>query len=107
MWMLGCAVVVPVNPYPVERWTAPVTGAGVVDSGVDAALPQLTGRIAAGRDLLAGGPRCAGHGTAASAVAPGAPIVPVRVSDGDPGDAAGVGRGPPGSAGRPVPAAPR
>jgi subtilisin family serine protease len=76
------------------------TGAGVrvavVDSGVDGAAPQLRGRVVPGRELLPGRADCAGHGTAVAAsvvgVAPGVSIVPVRVSEGDPGDAAGVGR---------------
>jgi membrane-anchored mycosin MYCP len=104
VWWLGvlasCVAPVVVNPYPVEPLAALATGAGVrvavVDSGVDAALPQLKGRVAAGRDLLAGRAPCAGHGTAVAAaivaVAPGVTIVPVRVSDGDPGDADGIGR---------------
>ncbi|MFI1992069.1 S8 family serine peptidase [Actinoplanes sp. NPDC020271] len=104
VWWLGavasCVAPVVVNPYPVQQWAALATGAGVrvavVDSGVEATLPQLTGRVAAGRDLLPGRARCAGHGTAVAAaivaVAPGVTIVPVRVSDGDPADADGAGR---------------
>ncbi|WP_436533714.1 S8 family serine peptidase [Actinoplanes sp. HUAS TT8] len=95
--LASCVAPVVVNPYPVSPLA---TGAGVrvavVDSGVDATLPQLKGRVAGGRDLLAGRPACAGHGTAVAssivAVAPGVTIVAVRVSDGDPGDRAGIGR---------------
>lgn len=104
VWQLvvagSCVVPVVVNPYPVGRWAPLASGAGVrvavVDSGVDAALPQLKGRVVAGRDLLGGSGGCAGHGSAVAAsivaVAPGVTIVPVRVSDGDPSGAAGVGR---------------
>jgi membrane-anchored mycosin MYCP len=99
----GCArpaVPVVVNPYPVARLAPLATGAGVrvavVDSGVDGA----GGQVVAGRDLLrgeaAGRRDCVGHGTAVagavSSVAPGVSIVPVRVAEGDPGDAAGVAR---------------
>lgn len=79
------------------------SGAGVVvavlDTGVDAGVPQLSGRVLAGLNLLGGGPAntdCAGHGTfmagivAAGAqpgrgvvgVAPGARVLPVRYRDG-------------------------
>ncbi len=104
VWWLGmvasCVAPVVVNPYPVRDLAVLATGAGVrvavVDSGVDVTAPQLRGRVVAGRDLLAGPAPCAGHGTAVAssivAVAPGVTIVPVRVSDGDPGDADGAGR---------------
>ncbi|WP_179277537.1 S8 family serine peptidase [Actinoplanes regularis] len=92
----ACVVAPVVVPYPVAALAPLATGAGVrvavVDSGVDGALPQLAG----GRDLLPGRPGCGGHGTAVAAsiagIAPGVRIVAVRVSDGDPGDAAGIGR---------------
>jgi membrane-anchored mycosin MYCP len=99
----GCArpaVPVVINPYPVARLTPLATGAGVrvavVDSGVDGAGAQ----VVAGRDLLrgeaAGRRDCVGHGTAVAAaivgLAPGVSVVPVRVAEGDPGDAAGVAR---------------
>ncbi|BCJ48016.1 hypothetical protein GCM10010168_23750 [Actinoplanes ianthinogenes] len=96
LWTLvACAPLVPVvhGPYP----AVPVaSGAGVrvavVDSGVDPSNGQVAGRVAAGR----GGRDCVGHGTAVAAsvlaVAPRAVIVPVRVGDGDPGDAGGVAR---------------
>ena len=79
------------------------TGAGVrvavIDSGVDAENPQLRGQVAAGLDFLHGDPDarqdCIGHGTAVASIiaakpasdtgfrglAPGATIVPVRVSE--------------------------
>jgi membrane-anchored mycosin MYCP len=71
----------------------------VVDSGVDAAHPQLTGAVVPGLDLLdAGGDGrvdCVGHGTAVASivagrarpdvafrgVAPAATVLPVRVSE--------------------------
>ncbi|MET7951121.1 S8 family serine peptidase [Micromonospora sp. NPDC005324] len=75
----------------------------VVDSGVDGRLPQLTGRVAQGADLVTGGRRgdidCLGTGTAmagliaASAppsggfagIAPDAVVLPVRIAtDGKP-----------------------
>jgi type VII secretion-associated serine protease mycosin len=99
--------------YDVARLAPVATGAGVrvavVDSGVDDRHPQLRGAVAAGRDVLRGGPDarqdCVGHGTgvagiiAARAVpgvpfrglAPGVTIVPVRVSEKVQVDGAGVG----------------
>ncbi len=101
--------------YAPERLAGFATGAGVrvavVDSGVDAANPQLAGHVDRGRDFLHGHPDgrqdCIGHGTAVASViaaaaragaglrglAPGATIVPVRVSErtGDGGDPAGPG----------------
>jgi membrane-anchored mycosin MYCP len=79
------------------------TGAGVrvavIDSGVDADVPVLRGRVAAGADFLHHDPDgrqdCIGHGTEVASLiagrpgrdpgfqglAPGATIVPVRVSE--------------------------
>ncbi len=93
---VDCVAAPVVVPYPVRTLAPLATGAGVrvavVDSGVDGSLPQL----AASRELLAGRPGCGGHGTAVAAsiagIAPGVRIVAVRVSDGDPGDVAGIGR---------------
>ena len=89
------------------------TGAGVtvavVDSGVDRVHPQLAGRVLAGADLLDpggdGGRDCAGHGTGVASIiaaaprpdvafrglAPGARILPVRVSEQQVVRGAGVG----------------
>ncbi|WP_328473844.1 S8 family serine peptidase [Actinoplanes sp. NBC_00393] len=89
--------------YAPQRLAPLATGAGVrvavLDSGVDARHPQLRGRVAAGRDLLRrdsdGRRDCVGHGTGVASViaavpaagtgfrglAPGATIVPVRVSE--------------------------
>ena len=70
----------------------------VIDSGVDAAYPQLRGRVVAGIDLLDRGDGridCVGHGTAVASIiaaapspangfaglAPGATILPVRVTE--------------------------
>ncbi|MBQ0902637.1 type VII secretion-associated serine protease mycosin [Micromonospora sp. U21] len=99
---------VPALPWPQQRYDparlAPLaTGAGmtvaVVDSGVDRAHPQLAGRVLAGTDLLDPGGDgrrdCAGHGTGVASIiaaaprpgvafhglAPGARILPVRVSE--------------------------
>ncbi|MFG1648788.1 type VII secretion-associated serine protease mycosin [Micromonospora sp. NPDC049275] len=96
------------TPWPQQRYEparlAPLTtGAGVtvavVDSGVDRAHPQLTGRVLAGADLLDpggdGGRDCAGHGTGVASIiaavprpgvafhglAPAARILPIRVSE--------------------------
>ncbi|MFF4877009.1 type VII secretion-associated serine protease mycosin [Micromonospora sp. NPDC000668] len=95
-------------PWPQQRYDparlAPLaTGAGVtvavVDSGVDRVHPQLAGQVLAGTDLLDpggdGGRDCAGHGTGVASIiaaapqpdvafhglAPGARILPVRVSE--------------------------
>lgn len=76
----------------------------VVDSGVDASHPQLRGRVVSGIDALDGGDGrvdCVGHGTAVASLiagrgeahaglrglAPGATILPVRVSERPLGDA--------------------
>ncbi|SBT54004.1 type VII secretion-associated serine protease mycosin [Micromonospora narathiwatensis] len=96
------------QPWPQQRYApdrlAPLaTGAGVVvavvDSGVDRTHPQLAGRVLAGADFLdpgGDGTRdCAGHGTGVASIiaatsrpgvafrglAPGARILPVRVSE--------------------------
>ncbi|WBB73293.1 type VII secretion-associated serine protease mycosin [Micromonospora sp. WMMD1128] len=96
------------QPWPQQRYApdrlAPLaTGAGVVvavvDSGVDRSHPQLAGRVLAGADFLdpgGDGTRdCAGHGTGVASIiaatprpgvafhglAPGALILPVRVSE--------------------------
>ncbi|MFG1915873.1 type VII secretion-associated serine protease mycosin [Micromonospora sp. NPDC048898] len=95
-------------PWPQQRYDptrlAPLaTGAGVtvavVDSGVDRVHPQLAGRVLTGTDLLDpggdGSRDCAGHGTGVASIiaaapqpgvafrglAPGARIMPVRVSE--------------------------
>ncbi|WFE37965.1 type VII secretion-associated serine protease mycosin [Micromonospora sp. WMMD998] len=96
------------QPWPQQRYApdrlAPLaTGTGVVvavvDSGVDRSHPQLAGRVLAGADFLdpgGDGTRdCAGHGTGVASIiaatprpgiafhglAPGALILPVRVSE--------------------------
>lgn len=95
-------------PYPLQRFApdrlAPLsTGAGVtvavIDSGVDARHPQLRGRVLAGKDYLTGNPDanqdCNGHGTGVASIivaqatpgtgfrglAPGATVLPVRVTE--------------------------
>jgi len=86
-----------------ERLAPFATGAGVrvavIDSGVDDEHPQLRGQVATGQDFLhgdaSGRQDCVGHGTAVASLiaatpadgaglrglAPGATIVPVRVSE--------------------------
>jgi membrane-anchored mycosin MYCP len=86
-----------------ERLAPFATGAGirvaVIDSGVDAGHPQLRGHVGTGRDFLHGNASgrqdCVGHGTGVASIiaaqpaaraglrglAPGATIVPVRVSE--------------------------
>ncbi|QLQ38926.1 type VII secretion-associated serine protease mycosin [Micromonospora robiginosa] len=93
----------PQQRYAPERLAPLATGAGVVvavvDSGVDRSHPQLAGRVLAGADFLdpgGDGTRdCAGHGTGVASIivatprpgvafrglAPGARILPVRVSE--------------------------
>lgn len=97
------AVPAELRAYAPARLAGLATGAGVrvavVDSGVDARHPQLRGQVAAGRDFLrnefAGRRDCVGHGTGVAGIiaagadagsgvqglAPGATIVPVRVSE--------------------------
>lgn len=92
-----------------QRWLAPErvwpfsTGAGVlvavIDSGTDASHPQLAGQVEPGFDMLSNGSGgdvdCVSHGTAVASIiaarrqqgvgftglAPGAKILPVRVSE--------------------------
>ncbi|MDT0531844.1 type VII secretion-associated serine protease mycosin [Micromonospora sp. DSM 115977] len=93
----------PQQRYAPERLAPLATGAGVtvavVDSGVDRRHPQLAGRVLDGTDLLDpggdGSRDCAGHGTGVASIiaaaprdgtafrglAPGARILPVRVSE--------------------------
>ncbi|SCG46774.1 type VII secretion-associated serine protease mycosin [Micromonospora inositola] len=93
----------PQQRYAPDRLTPLATGAGVVvavvDSGVDRRHPQLAGRVLDGTDFLdpgGDGTRdCAGHGTGVASIvaaaprpgvafrglAPGARILPVRVSE--------------------------
>ena len=100
--------------YDLPRLAPLATGAGVrvavIDSGVDAKHPQLKGRVAAGRDLLHGDPDarqdCVGHGTAVASIiaarqlegvpfhglAPGATIVPVRITEKETIDGKEVGQ---------------
>lgn len=89
-----------------ERVRPFATGAGqtvaVIDSGTDGRHPQLLGQVAAGYDLLRDVPHgnvdCLSHGTAVASLitarevpglglrglAPGARILPIRVTDVDP-----------------------
>ncbi|MCW3838864.1 type VII secretion-associated serine protease mycosin [Micromonospora yasonensis] len=93
----------PQQRYAPDRLTPLADGAGVVvaviDSGVDRSHPQLAGRVLDGADFLdpgGDGTRdCAGHGTGVASIiaatarpgvafrglAPGARILPVRVSE--------------------------
>ncbi|MFI7601856.1 type VII secretion-associated serine protease mycosin [Actinoplanes sp. NPDC049681] len=104
----GVATVSKATPYETqmfdpERLRPFASGKGVrvavIDSGVDASHPQLSGQVDAGRDFLHGNPDgrqdCVGHGTAVASIiaaspsrkagmrglAPRATIVPVRVSE--------------------------
>jgi membrane-anchored mycosin MYCP len=85
---------------PRDAWSAAGRGGGVVvavvDSGVDARVPQLTGRVSGGVDIVSGTEGgttdCLGSGTAMAAlivgddeqqvigVAPDATVLPVRVA---------------------------
>jgi hypothetical protein len=84
---------------PQEVWPAAGRGSGVVvavvDSGVDAGLPQLAGRVSAGVDVVTGTDSgtvdCLGTGTAMAAlivaddpqlpgIAPDATVVPIRIA---------------------------
>ncbi|PZM88967.1 MAG: hypothetical protein DIU79_16080 [Actinobacteria bacterium] len=89
--------------YVPDRLSPLATGAGVVvaviDSGVDDTHPQLAGRVLRGADFLDSGGDgtldCVGHGTAVASIiaagpqsgvgfrglAPGAKILPVRISE--------------------------
>lgn len=89
--------------YAPERLAPLATGKGVrvavIDSGVDVTHPQLKGHVAQGADFLHGDDNgrqdCIGHGTAVASIiaakptpdtgfqglAPGATIVPVRISE--------------------------
>jgi type VII secretion-associated serine protease mycosin len=89
--------------YAPKRLAPFATGRGVrvavIDSGVDAGHPQLTGRVAKGADFLRDEPDgrqdCVGHGTAVASLiaarpsestgfqglAPDAVVVPVRISE--------------------------
>ena len=102
---LAVAKAVPVEDqvYAPKRLAPLATGAGVrvavIDSGVDATVPQLRGRVARGADFLhgddSGRQDCIGHGTAVASIiaaapvpesgfqglAPGVTIVPVRISE--------------------------
>jgi type VII secretion-associated serine protease mycosin len=107
-------------PWPQQRYDLDLLGqitdgagvvVAVVDSGVDGTQPQLAGRVLAGSDLLdpVGDGRldCVGHGTAVASIiaavrrpgaglrglAPGAKILPVRVSERIEVDGAVIGRG--------------
>ncbi|MGC4764596.1 type VII secretion-associated serine protease mycosin [Micromonospora sp. DT46] len=93
----------PQQRYAPERLAPLATGTGVtvavIDSGVDRRHPQLAGRVLDGTDLLDPGGDgrrdCAGHGTGVASIiaatprdgtafrglAPGARILPVRVSE--------------------------
>jgi membrane-anchored mycosin MYCP len=94
-------------PWPQQRYDLAAlgqlsTGAGVsvavIDSGVDAVAPQLSGAVVPGADPLGGGDGredCKAHGTAVASIiaarpasgaglrglAPGVTILPVRVSE--------------------------
>ncbi len=99
---------VPGVPYALQRYApdrlAPLsTGQGVtvavIDSGVDDRHPQLAGKVEDGKDFLSGNPDanqdCNGHGTGVASIiaarpaqgtgfrglAPGATILPVRVTE--------------------------
>jgi membrane-anchored mycosin MYCP len=87
------------------------TVVAIVDSGVDAATPQLAGRVERGIDLLANGGRadndCLGHGTfiagiiaaaptwgiGFAGVAPDTRILPIRATNSQEGDPARFAQG--------------
>jgi membrane-anchored mycosin MYCP len=99
--------------YDLARLGPLADGSGVrvavLDSGVDPDHPQLRGRLAPGRDFLRGNPDgrqdCVGHGTGVASIvaarpvrgvafhglAPGATIVPVRISEQEEIDGRAVG----------------
>jgi membrane-anchored mycosin MYCP len=99
----------PERVWPLTRGGGVVVA--VIDTGVDAAAPQLAGRVLAGADVLRGGrgdSDCAGHGTFVAGIiaaapatgagfhglAPDARILPVRQStDGLDGTALGLAAG--------------
>ena len=66
----------PQRTYRLDRLTGPADGRGVliavVDSGVDASHPQLTGAVTTGLDALDRGGNgrldCVGHGTAIASI---------------------------------------
>jgi type VII secretion-associated serine protease mycosin len=71
----------PVQRYAPDRLTNFADGRGVtvavIDSGVDASHPSLRSHVAAGLDLLDGGPGqtdCVGHGTAVASIIAGQPL---------------------------------
>ncbi len=92
----------PVQRYAPDRLANLADGGGVtvavIDSGVDASHPSLRNHVAAGLDLLDGGngqTDCVGHGTAVASIiagqplpgigfrglAPGATILPFRITE--------------------------
>ena len=98
--------------YDLGRLAPLATGAGVrvavIDSGVDAGHPQLRGRVTRGLDILRGTDArqdCVGHGTGVASIiaarpvpgagfhglAPGATVVPVRITEKEQIDGRNVG----------------
>jgi membrane-anchored mycosin MYCP len=99
----GAAVPYEDQLYDLSRVTPLATGEGirvaVIDSGVDATVPQLEGRVDAGHDFLRDNPDgrqdCVGHGTEVASIiaaapvadvgfrglAPGVTILPIRISE--------------------------
>lgn len=104
----------PQQRYGLERLAGLADGTGVlvavIDSGIDARHPQLSGAVQAGLDLLDrtgdGRVDCVGHGTAVASivagrprsgagfrgVAPGATLLPLRVTERMDGDGPNPGR---------------